>query len=370
MSLAPRNQVLFVLTLAAIGACAFAGFVSVAPNRLVSGHPLMLWQAVNPWAPLGGGILLLALSYLRQTVATLVTAGLGFLLIAYDAGNAASTLMADLPAAARVSLGFGFWEPIFCLAMIVVDALQRLRARAAMRLLTVLALAVPVVAMAGSGLFDQLSIAREYATHRDAFAAELIRHCILVIAAVALALAIGGPLGILAARRRDAKTALFSALNLLQTIPSVALFGLLIVPLSALGIGGIGAAPAITALVLYSLLPVARNLEAGLAGIDPAVVDAARGMGFTPRQIFWRVELPLGMPAFLAGLRIVTVQAIGLAAVAALIGAGGLGTFIFQGIGQYAVDLVLLGALPTILLALVADFLLSLAAAFFERTAS
>ena len=161
-------------------------------------------------------------------------------------------------------------------------------------------------------------------------------------------------------------------LNLLQTIPSIALFGLLIVPLSALaaavpalaalGVGGIGPAPAIIALILYALLPVVRNTVAGSPGSMPAVVDAARGMGMTRRQLFWQVELPLASPLLLAGLRIVTVQAIGLAVVAALIGAGGLGSFVFEGLGQYAADLVLLGALPAIVLALAADFLLQILA--------
>ena len=123
-------------------------------------------------------------------------------------------------------------------------------------------------------------------------------------------------------------------------------------------IGGIGIAPAIVALVLYALLPVVRNTVAGLTGVDGAVIEAARGMGLTAGQIFRQIELPLALPVFLAGLRIVLVQAIGLAVVAALIGAGGLGTFVFEGLGQYAVDLVLLGALPAILLALAADFLL------------
>jgi osmoprotectant transport system permease protein len=173
---------------------------------------------------------------------------------------------------------------------------------------------------------------------------------------------------------------LFAVLNLLQTIPSIALFGLLIVPLSALaaalpqlasiGVGGIGVAPAIIALVLYALLPVVRNTAVGLAGVDGAVIEAGRGMGLTSQQIFRQVELPLALPVLLAGLRIVTVQAIGLAVVAALIGAGGLGTFVFEGLGQYAVDLVLLGALPAIFLALAADFILQTVSAVLRYRAA
>jgi osmoprotectant transport system permease protein len=269
----------------------------------------------------------------------------------------------------RISLGWAFWTSAFCLTMILLDALQRLRAGPALRLMIVGVTIGGIAIIGATGWLDQLSLVREYAARREEFVTELARHCILVLVSVGIALAIGSPLGLWAARRRGVGHVIFSALNLLQTIPSVALFGLLIAPLSALGLGGIGLVPAITALVLYSLLPVARNVVAGIDGIEPAIVDAAAGMGLSPIQIFWRVEMPLGMPVFLAGLRIVTVQAIGLTVVAALIGAGGLGSFVFQGIGQYALDLVLLGALPTIGLALAADFLLATLAAFFEGKA-
>ena len=215
-----------------------------------------------------------------------------------------------------------------------------------------------ILSLAAVGTFDALSIAREYATRRQLFAAAVLRHVALVAWSVGPAIAIGFPLGVAAVRDPRLQGALFAILNLLQTIPSIALFGLLMVPLAALGVGGIGIAPAIVALVLYALLPVVRNTVAGLSGVDTAVIEAARGMGLTAGQIFRQIELPLALPVFLAGLRIVLVQVIGLAVVAALIGAGGLGTFVFEGLGQYAVDLVLLGALPAILLALAADFLL------------
>ena len=374
MILVPRNRVLFALIVIAILACVLGGFVDEAPNRLVSGQPIALWQAApmatSLWLTLFA-VALFILAFVPDTQRTqLIIVALGngaLLLLAFAAGAGASRLMAAATPAARISLGWAFWAAALCVAMIVVDALQRLKADGLMRLSAAVVLSAAMAGMAFTGQFDLLSLAREYAARRDEFGAELERHCALVLVSVAIALVIGAPLGLYTARRPSAATGIFSALNLLQTIPSVALFGLLIAPLSALGLGGIGAPPAIIALVLYSLLPIARNTQAGITSIEPSVIDAAQAMGMTRRQILWRIELPLGLPVFLAGLRIVTVQAIGLTVVAALIGAGGLGSFVFQGIGQYAIDLVLLGALPTIALALAADFVLALLAASFER---
>ncbi len=146
--------------------------------------------------------------------------------------------------------------------------------------------------------------------------------------------------------------------------PSIALFGILIGPMawigshvpgaSALGIAGIGAAPAFVALLLYSLLPMVANTVSGLAAVPKDLIDAARAMGMTDRQRLWQVELPLALPCILTAMRIVLVQNIGLATVAALIGGGGFGVFVFQGLGQNAADLILLGALPTVGLAFVA----------------
>ena len=373
MSFAPRQRVLFVLAMAAILCCAGGGFIDEAPNRLVSGTPFALWQVGGALWLAAGGAALIGLSFGWSTRATqlaaLALAIAVLLLLLFTAGSIASSRMAAAPAATRVSLGWAFWAALFCLAMIAIDALQRLAASNVARLAVVAGIVAAITALAAAGQFDALSLAREYTARRGEFGAELARHCLLVAVSVLIAVLIGAPLGVFVARRPQTGRGVFGTLNVLQTIPSVALFGLLIAPLSALGIGGIGAAPAIIALVLYSLLPIVRNTEAGIAGVDPAVVDAARGMGLTRAQILRQIELPLGLPVFIAGLRIVTVQAIGLTIVAALIGAGGLGSFVFQGIGQYATDLVLLGAIPTILLALAADFALALLASFFERKA-
>lgn len=375
--LAPCNQVLPLLAGIAVIAAVSAGFVSLAPNRLVSGHPIMLWQAAPAPYSLGlaaAGIFLFAAGFAppRRALHYLSAAIAGAALFAAlaAAGSAAATVSAGAPGLARVSLGAGFWTIAACAALAAVDALRRAEAGAAVQLVAAAITAAGFVTLAHAGAFDALSLAREYATRRDVFAAALVRHAVLVAAAVGPAVAAGVPLALAARRRPGLEAPLFAVLNLLQTVPSIALFGLLMVPLSALatalpalgglGIGGVGPAPAIIALILYALLPVARNTLAGIAAVPPAAVDAARGMGMTGAQAFWQVEVPLALPVLLAGLRIVTVQAIGLAVVAALIGAGGLGSFVFEGLGQFATDLVLLGAVPAILLALSLDFLLRL----------
>ena len=136
---------------------------------------------------------------------------------------------------------------------------------------------------------------------------------------------------------------------------------------AALGVSGIGAAPAVVALFLYSLLPVVANTVVGLKRVSQAAVEAARGMGMTGWQILSRIELPLALPVILTGIRVVLVQNIGMVTIAALIGGGGLGTFVFQGIGQTAIDLVLLGAIPIVALAFSAAVLLDALVEVLER---
>jgi osmoprotectant transport system permease protein len=373
------NQVSATLVVVGTAAVLTTGFVVLAANRLVSGRPVALWEAAPPALTCALALFaaaLLGLSLMRPRLwvrrAAVLVASLLVIAIPAAAGRAATGLAVGAPALASVSLGAAFWLSIACAALALVDALRRTEAGATTQLLTVALIIAALVAMAEAGLFDALSLAREYASRREAFAMTTLRHLALVAGAIGPALLIGVPLALLALRRRRFEASLFAVLNLLQTIPSIALFGLLIVPLSglasavpalgALGVAGVGPAPAIIALVLYALLPIARSTLEGIAGAPAATIDAATGMGMTRRQVFWQVEVPLALPVLLAGLRIVTVQAIGLAVVAALIGAGGLGGFVFEGLGQYATDLVLLGALPAIAMALAADFLLRLLA--------
>ncbi len=184
------------------------------------------------------------------------------------------------------------------------------------------------------------------------------QHLFLVALSTGAAVVLGLPLGVLLTRRPAWRGPVLGFANVFQTIPSLALFGFLI-PLPF--IGGIGARTAIVALVVYALLPIIRNTYTGIAGVDPAVREAGRGMGMTDRQLLVMVELPLALGVILAGIRIATVVSVGTATIAAAIGAGGLGVYIFRGVAMVNDTLILAGALPAALLALAADALLGLA---------
>ncbi|MFQ5704038.1 MAG: ABC transporter permease [Gemmatimonadales bacterium] len=187
--------------------------------------------------------------------------------------------------------------------------------------------------------------------------AHTLEHVVLVAISAGIAVAIGVPLGIMMTRNRRLRGPILGVANVFQTIPSLALFGLLIpIPF----IGGIGARTAVVALVLYALLPVIRNTYAGITGVDDSIREAARGMGMSDGQILRIVELPLAAPVILAGIRIATVIGVGVATIAAAIGAGGLGDFIFRGVAMVDNTVILAGAIPAAGLALLADGVLHL----------
>ena len=179
-----------------------------------------------------------------------------------------------------------------------------------------------------------------------------LEHLFLVSLSMAIAAALAIPAGILLTRRTFLQRWVLGFANIMQTVPSLALFGFLI-PLPFLG--GIGKHTAIVALVLYALLPILRNTLTGILSVDPAVRESAIAMGMTGWQLLWEVELPLGIRTILAGLRIATVTTIGTATIAAAIGGGGLGVFIFRGLASVDTTLLLAGAVPAALIALAAD---------------
>ncbi|WP_343898061.1 ABC transporter permease subunit, partial [Craurococcus roseus] len=230
------------------------------------------------------------------------------------------------------------------------------------------ALAAAVALLWRGGALDALSLAAEYRARAGVVHAAVLRHLALSAAALGLAAAAALPLGWWAFRSGRAEAAVGGLLNGVQVVPALALFGLLIPLLSALlgaapwlraaGLEAIGAAPALLAVSAYAALPLWRAVVAGLGAADPAAVAAARAMGMGEARIAAEVRVPLGLPVFAGGLRVAAVQCIGLATLGGLVGAGGLGAVVFEGMAQFAADLILLGALPIVALALLADALL------------
>lgn len=370
------NPVLALCMALALGAAWGLPFVRVAPNRLLSGEPVFLWQwlpGTSAWVAaalaLGLGVLCLALVQahrraVQASAALVLSAGLAALWLA--AGHHASSVclagQADNPLV-RTSLGAGFWTLAALAWMAAFDAIARLQLKTLPRLLLQSTLFVPLLLSLSAG--QDLSIAKEYANHSDVFGPAILRHLQIVLLAIAPAVAIGVPLAWRMTREPRLRETLLPVLNVIQTIPSIALFGLLMAPLAwlavqapmlgRLGISGVGLAPAVLALLLYALLPIVRSALAGLEQVPVATVTAARAMGMTPRQVLWHVELPLALPVLLIGLRTAVVQTTGLAAVTALVGAGGLGSIMFDGLFSAANELVMLGVIPIVLLALLAD---------------
>lgn len=416
------------------------------PNRLVNGEASAAWAAapLPAWLLLGAWFLLLLPAAAPRFVrlAGLLAASASLLLL-WLAGSGAGFLMHEQAASARVALGTGFWLSLLAAYVTWFGAFQ-LAGRGSWRFVLVpAALALLLAAfLAAGGLFADLGLLRELAAQGSDFRAELGRHLGLSLTSLFFGTALGVPLAVAAHRNPRLARFVLPGSAFLQTIPSLALFGLLLpllartgqdvtiaqallagiallplvftwrssrawlkgaawlvallplllwltvlatvlagvltaalggagnglsafsgpgAPLRELGVRGIGMAPALIALTLYSLLPVVRNTFEGLEGVPAAAVDAGRGMGMSPRQVLLRVKAPLALPVVMDGIRAAAVLIIGITTISFLIGAGGLGVFIQRGIDQVVPDLVLLGALPVIMLALLADGLLRLA---------
>lgn len=370
------NKVPFGAALFGLTAAFVSGYVTFRPNRIAPGKPVFIWQFPNDiWIVvliLWMAVVTVSMLKVSDRINLLVTGILSSILLPLvinTAGSYAAWTFAETGSVARISLGPAFWVSLFMLATILMDTWQRSGGeKLVISLLVAVSISV-IFWLLFSGRLDMLSIMREFTNRKERFFDEIVMHLLLVISSVGFALAMGIPLGLLAYRKRRFYSPTFFSLNTLQTIPSLALFGILIPVLASvtlrypflvdLGIRGIGAAPAIIALTIYSLLPVARNTYTGFASVDPAAIEAGIGMGMTRTQLLFKVEIPIASPVILNGVRVALVQAIGLTAVAALIGAGGLGVFIFQGLGQAANDLILLGAIPTILIAVAVDFMMN-----------
>jgi osmoprotectant transport system permease protein len=371
-----------VLVAAGAAALLFLPFVLFKANRIVPGEPRALTELLPLWGNFACGATLALAALIAVGVGDarvrLAAALGGLVVVAVAAAAAANALTPAGNRVVRVAAGPAFWVLLVVLGLMATDALTRLRPGPALRVLYLaLALVVSVLVLA-HGTFDNLSVMREYAVNAGRFMPEVRRHLWLALGSLGAAVIVALPLGIVCYRVPKLRPGVLGTLNVVQTIPAIALFGILMAPLgalaaaapwvSALGIHGIGAAPAAVALFLYSLLPIVANTVAGLKRVSRSAVEAAHGMGMTEWQVLTQVELPLALPVILTGIRVVLVQNIGMVTVAALIGGGGLGTFVFQGIGQTAIDLVLLGAIPIVVMAFSAALLLDALVEALDRT--
>ena len=379
-----HNRVLLLLACVAIAAVALP-FVNVAPNRLVSGEPRALWQ-IWAFTPLLLGAALastVALAFWPGRTAlwlTLLLSEALFIVLFWSAGQAATQMASVESPLARTSIGSGLWLWLALCLLVCSDAIRRLTPLPVWRWLLNAQFWVIPLLIFFSGDLNQLSLLKEYVNRQEVFDNALAQHLTILFGTLVPALLLGVPLGMWCYRHPSRQGAVFTVLNVIQTIPSVALFGLLIAPLAGLvksfpalaaaGIAGTGLTPALIALVLYALLPLVRGVVAGLSQVPPDVLESAHAMGMSARQCFWKIQLPLALPLLVRSLRVVTVQTVGMAVIAALIGAGGFGALVFQGLLSSALDLVLLGVVPTIALAVVLDALFALWLALLRRRAN
>jgi osmoprotectant transport system permease protein len=363
--------VAFLITLA----LTLEPFVAFRANRISAAYPLELAEVFAGWQGtalyVAGAVSAIVASLRSPSIWRLSVGAILLLGLSIVIGALPQRLISTSDSFARVAPAGGAWLLFLAYAVVVLDAMTKLAFGPVKRLLALAVTLGVFAALLRSGQWDGLSVMQEYAARTDTFWLEVTRHIALVATSVIAAVIVGVPLGIASVNTPGLGSILLPILSIVQTIPSIAMYGLLMAPLALiathvpfaaeLGVRGIGVAPAALALWLYSLLPITSNVVLGLRQISRQAVEAALAVGMTRWQRLVQVELPLAMPVIINGVRIVLVQNIGLAAVAALIGAGGLGVFIFQGLGQSADDLVLLGTIPTIVLALVASVVFEVA---------
>jgi osmoprotectant transport system permease protein len=372
LHLAQFSRLAACLVGVSVAAVLWLPFVSVKANRIALGDAYGLFQLL-PQPSVQLLLLVLSVWALAALFVTsprwrLLAALLGLLALVAALGDVAHHALTDTRV--RVTAAPAFWLLLLAILLAATDARLSLAFSPLGKLLWLLLSAAAIGLVLKSPLLDGLAVMNEFRANQTQFWAQLLRHVQLTFGALAAGLLLGLPLGAACFLLPKIRQAVLYGLSLVQTIPSLALFGLLMVPLGfwaqnsawarGVGISGIGAAPALIALILYNLFPIVANTVAGLHQVPAAVRDAARGLGLTRTQIFRQIDLPLAAPVVLTGVRVALVQTIGMVTVAAMIGGGGLGAFVFQGLGQTATDLVLLGALPTVAMAFFAATLLDI----------
>lgn len=364
-----KDKTLLLLSTMGVTAFLFMAFVELKPNRILQG---MRYSSFKFLGTFGIVILMLwlflmALAFYEKKYKNMcVFICTSILVISLFVGLQSSTgeFIADSPSA-RISLSSGFYVQMFCIYILFSTYTQRIKSYKFINWIGVLSIFAILTYFMMTGAFDDLSLIKEYNIKKAQFYNNLRIHALLTLSSVITAAIIAIPLGFIAYSKKKLEDKIMVPLSIIETIPSLSLFGILLVPLSglgklplfnALGVSGIGWAPAYIALTLYALLPIGRNTLTGFYSVDKNVIEAAVGMGMSKSQVLKKIELPLAFPVIFTGIRIAFIQTIGGAVLAGLVGGGGMGTFVFLGLGEASPDLILLGVLPIVFFTVLLDY--------------
>lgn len=368
-----------LLLLSSIGAVAFVfmNLIELKANRISQG---VKYSSYDFFGSLGLFIIVLwlvlvALSFYekkhKNIIVFILTTSL--LLSLFWALQFKTGEYIDGVSSARISLSSGFYIQIFSIYMLFSTYAQRIKEYKYIKWIGFLSIFAILSYFMLSGSLDDLSLIKEYNIKKTQFNDNLRIHALLTLASVITGALIAIPLGFLAYSKKSFEDKVMLPLSIIETIPSLSLFGILLVPLSglgklpffdAIGVSGIGWAPAYIALTLYTLLPIGRNTLTGFYSVEKSIIEAARGMGMSKAQILKKIELPLAFPVIFTGIRIAFIQTIGGAVLAGLVGGGGMGTFVFLGLGEASADLILLGVIPIVFFTVLLDYILRT----FEKT--
>ncbi len=371
-----KDKTLLLLSLVGVATLIFMPIVTYKPNRISQGVQYgsieYLGQVVIFIVLLW--VILMALSfYTKNKKGLLVFIVLTVLFIAlFWSLQINSGDYIENPAA-RISLSSGFYIQMFLMYILFSTYTGKSEGYRILKTLGLLSIIGVLGFLFLQGAFNEFSIIKEYYSKESQFFENLRIHAILTFSSVITGAIIAIPLGFLAYSKKRLEGKIMVPLSIIETIPSLSLFAIFLVPLSglgkvgffnALGVSGIGWAPAYLALTLYTLLPIGRNTLTGFYSVDRNIIQAAKGMGMSKSQVLSKIELPLAFPVIFTGIRIAFIQTIGGAVLAGLVGGGGMGTFVFLGLGEASPDLILLGVLPIVFFTIILDYLLK----GFEKT--
>ncbi|AQS53112.1 Glycine betaine uptake system permease protein YehY [Jeotgalibaca dankookensis] len=366
-----KDKTLLLLSSLGTAAFVFMNIIEYKPNRISQG---IKYSSFQFFGSLGMIILILWLALLglsffeRKDKNRLVFILAVFLLLALIwILQLKSGSVSARESSARISFSAGFYTQVFCLYLLFSTYTQRIKDDSFIIGIGFLSVLSVLVYLFLTGAFEDFSLIKEYNIKKTQFSENLRIHALLTVSSVVTGALIAIPLGFLAYYKKSFEDKVMVPLSIIETIPSLSLFGILLVPLSglgklpffdALGVSGIGWAPAYIALTLYTLLPIGRNTLTGFYSVDKNIKEAAKGMGMSKRQVLQKIELPLAFPVIFTGIRIAFIQTIGGAVLAGLVGGGGMGTFVFLGLGEASPDLILLGVLPIVFFTVLLDYLL------------